>query len=321
MISVIIPVYNAEKWINKCLDSLINQTMFQDMELIIIDDGSVDNCGKVIDEYALKYQNIRCKHIQNGGVSNARNTGLDMCNGEFVTFVDADDYFDDCFIENLFNAMDDGCDITCSGFIAEYPTKNVVSCPIEARCLDKNKTIYEFLIADQLEPNVTDKLFRTNLIGNKRFDATIAIAEDKYFLFQCLKEVRKIKLIPVANYHYVMNDDSACRNGFAEKKFHSIKVADLICDDIKEYYPEYYGLAKSMAIDVRCRICGDIFYNQSQEVFSKEYKKIYAEIRSYSIAKKAKYSSKKHLLAFIAAKIHPGLYCFLKNDMKLQYKR
>lgn len=320
MVSVIVPVYNAEKWISKCLDSLVSQTVFEQMEIVIIDDGSMDRSGVIIDNYVQKYGNVICRHIKNGGVSKARNVGLDICGGEYVAFVDADDYFDSNFIENLLVAMDSQFDITCSGFIAEYQRKSVRRCSNEECVLDNKEAMREFLLAGKLEPNIWDKLFRKSIIGEKRFDTSIAIAEDKLFLFNCLKEVRAIRLIAEANYHYVMNDESACRKEFSEKNFHSIQVADYICDVIRLDYPQLYDLAQSMAIDVKCRVYGDMYRNEAQIKYPEEYTKLKREIREFSITTKLKNSNKKHTVALIAAKVSPVLYNFLKHDLRLQYE-
>ncbi len=320
MISVIIPVYNSEEWLKKCIESIISQTLFQDMEIILIDDGSTDDSGIIIDQYVSMYSNIHCKHIQNGGVSYARNTGLDLCQGDFISFVDADDYIDEYYIENMYRAMDKGIDITCSSFIAEYPSKSVIKCLKEEKVLDNKQAIYEFLMGDQIDPNVTDKLFRREIIGNKRFDTSIAIAEDKYFLFSCIKEANRIKLLSVSNYHYTINDNSACRKSFSEKQLHGLKVADSICNEIKKYYPEYYELAQSMAIDVKCRIYGEMYRFNAQKKYISEYKKLKSEIRRFSILVKIRNSNKKHVLALLAAKISPALYVYLKHDMKFQYE-
>ena len=93
VISVIVPIYNTEKYLAKCLDSLINQT-FQSLEIILIDDGSIDNSGKICDEYALNDDRIKVIHKENGGVSSARNAGLDLATGSYIAFVDPDDYID-----------------------------------------------------------------------------------------------------------------------------------------------------------------------------------------------------------------------------------
>lgn len=320
IITVIVPVYNAEKWLNKCIDSLIRQTLFCKTKIILIDDGSTDDSSRIIDEYSKKYKNINSLHIANGGVSNARNLGLDICNSEYVTFVDADDYFDPEFIENLFNVMDSECDISCSGFIAEYPDKSVQRCADREYSFNNKEAFHQFLMGGVLDPNVTDKLFRRSVIGTERFNKDIAIAEDKFFLFHCLKKARKVKLLPLANYHYLMNDSSACRKEFSPKKFHPIYVDDQICKEIKLIYPEYLELSESMAIDVKCRVYGELYTTKSFFDFKKEYLTLKTGIRDFKITKKYHYSNKKHFLAFLAARIHPALYCFLKNDMKLQYK-
>lgn len=191
MISIIVPIYNAEKWLGKCLESLINQTIFNKLELVLVDDGSNDKSGLIIDEYAKKYTNIICTHTSNQGVSNARNVGLDLCHGEYITFVDADDYFDSCFIENLLNAMDKDCDIVCGGFVAEYSNKSITKCPSKEFCFDSKTAYYQFILGQEFDPHVTDKLFKREVIGEERFDSSIAIAEDRLFLFSMFKKSKK----------------------------------------------------------------------------------------------------------------------------------
>lgn len=320
MISVIIPVYNAEKWIKKCLDSLIYQTMFEELELVLINDGSTDQSEGIIEYYANNYSNIIYKSVKNGGVSNARNIGIDMCSGEFITFVDADDYFDSEFVENMYNALTAECDISCSGFVAEYPNKSIKrSCNTE-QVLNNREAMEAFLIGGDLEPNVVDKLFRREIIGNIKFDVNIKIAEDKYFLFQCLKKVRNIRLIPEANYHYLMNDSSACRSEFSKKNFDSVIISERIVKEIIEEYPYLSELAESMVIDVKCRVYASMYVYNAIYDYKKEYISYKSDIKKFRLRNKLKYSNKKHLIAFIAMKMHPELYCFLKNKLKLQYK-
>ncbi len=109
-ISVIIPVYNAEKFLHKCLDSVLNQT-FKDYEIILVNDGSKDNSGAICDEYAEKYDFIRAFHKENGGASSARNYGMKLAQGEYINFVDADDWMELDMYEKLVNAAGDGVDL------------------------------------------------------------------------------------------------------------------------------------------------------------------------------------------------------------------
>lgn len=104
LISVIVPVYKVEKYINQCIDSIINQT-YTNLEIILVDDGSPDNCGIICDKYAKKDRRIKVIHKENAGVSSARNVGLDNSNGEFITFVDADDYVSNIYCEELLKTL------------------------------------------------------------------------------------------------------------------------------------------------------------------------------------------------------------------------
>lgn len=320
LISVIVPVYNAERWINKCLDSLLAQTIINKIEIIVVDDGSTDESHNIIDEYENKYEMIKCIHIVNGGVSNARNVGLDNSKGNYITFVDADDYLDCDFIENMYNAADDTCDIVGSGFIAEYENNSVKKCVSTEYVFIGKQIIYQFLMAGVLETNITDKLFKKEVISGERFNDKIAIAEDKLFLFNCLKNAKQVKVIPFANYHYLMNDLSAFRKDFSINKFDSIIVSEYICEDIRKNYPEYLELAESMTIDVKCRVSCDMFYTKAYIKYKDEYLKMRKDIKKFSVKKKYRNSNKKHFGAFMCARIHPRLYCFMKNNMKLQYK-
>lgn len=104
LISVIVPVYKVEKYINKCVDSIINQT-YTNLEIILVDDGSPDNCGNICDEYAKKDNRIKVVHKENAGVSSARNIGLEKSSGKYITFIDADDYVEKNYCEELLNIL------------------------------------------------------------------------------------------------------------------------------------------------------------------------------------------------------------------------
>lgn len=319
-ITVIVPIYNAEKWLNRCLDSLVKQTIFKEIYVILIDDGSKDDSGKIADQYVEKYSNIICRHIVNGGVSNARNIGLEMSETSYVTFIDADDYVDANYLEDMINEMDVNTDIVCTGFIAEYENKGVKKVVNRTYSFNKKEAMKQFLVGNIIEPNVTDKLFRRTVIADIRFDSSFAIAEDKFFLFNCIKNVGNVKVIPIAEYHYFMNDNSACRQKITLKKFHSLEVAKRISTQVSEIYPDLYPLAESAMIDVACRVLAEIYRCRAKLEFSEQYEELRKLIKSYKILNKYKYSSKKHFLAFLILRVNPYFYCWLKNEFKFQYK-
>jgi glycosyltransferase involved in cell wall biosynthesis len=121
IVSIIVPVYNVEKYLAQCLDSLIMQTL-KNIEIILIDDGSTDNSGLICDEYAAQDSRIKVIHKKNGGASDTRNAGLKSMNGDFVSFVDGDDFVADDYIQTLYNLLiTNGGDIACIQFIHYYP--------------------------------------------------------------------------------------------------------------------------------------------------------------------------------------------------------
>ena len=104
LISIVVPIYKVEKYINKCIESILNQT-YKNLEIILVDDGSPDNCGKIADEYAKKDNRIKVIHKKNGGLSDARNAGIDIVKGKYIAFVDSDDYIEKEYIEIMYNAI------------------------------------------------------------------------------------------------------------------------------------------------------------------------------------------------------------------------
>lgn len=115
-ISIIVPVYKVEPYLGTCLESVLSQT-YQNLEIILVDDGSPDQCGTICDQYALKDNRIRVIHQENQGLSGARNTGIDLVTGEYITFIDSDDFIDICMIELMVEQLDDMTDIVACGTV------------------------------------------------------------------------------------------------------------------------------------------------------------------------------------------------------------
>ena len=119
-VSIIVPIYNVEKYIHKCIDSILSQT-FTDFELILVDDGSPDKCGEICEQYALKDNRIKVVHKENGGLSDARNAGIDVASGKYIYFIDSDDWISPNSIISLLNfAEDNQCEIVQGGFYYAY---------------------------------------------------------------------------------------------------------------------------------------------------------------------------------------------------------
>ena len=199
-ISVIVPVYNSEKYLHRCIDSILAQT-FIDFELLLVNDGSKDNSGKICNEYAAKDSRVRVFHKQNGGVSSARNLGLNNAKGEWVTFVDSDDWVKPDYLYSMVCQSD--ADMVMSSFeIIDEVEKWDNS--IENRIFNKNeiKQFIERYIYTVTLCSPWCKLFNRLLIGDVRFNENIAFTEDTIFVIEYLCKVRNVRVVENYGYQY-----------------------------------------------------------------------------------------------------------------------
>jgi len=315
-ITVIIPVYNAEKHLPRVIDSIIKQTIFNELEVLFINDGSTDNTLKILNK--VKNSNIKVTTKENGGVSSARNIGIEKTKTEFICFIDADDYIEDDYFETLLKNSE--YDLVVNGYIAEYPNKKVPNkLNNDLKINDNNQIIYNYLKGN-INPNSWGKLFKKSIIGEIRFNENLSHSEDRLFVFEYLKKCKSAYIKSNLKYHYIIHNESSMRKKFNKKMLNSLDVMEKISEDVKKEYFELYDYAKSSEIDSKCRVLSELYYFKVQKSYKELVKKIKYDINHYSILQKKKYSSKKHFFAFLSIRISPYLYNFLKNNLKLQYK-
>lgn len=205
-ISVIVPVYNAEKWLRRCIDSILAQT-FTDFEVLLVDDGSTDGSGAICDEYATQDQRVRVFHKPNGGVSSARNLGLDNAHGDRVTFCDADDWVDRDWLENLVNDNTDECDLISCGFhtYKKDGSKRDI-------CMDEfsgsNRDYLDVISIGEMFGSLCNKLFKKSIIDeyNLRLDVLIKFREDEEFVLRYITHCSQCRIVSKALYHYYVPD-------------------------------------------------------------------------------------------------------------------
>lgn len=208
VISIIVPVYNAEKYIRKCVNSILTQT-FVDFEVLLIDDGSVDDSGRICDEYSLKDKRVKVFHKINGGVSSARNLGLDNCRGRWVSFIDADDYISPDFFDcDYSNAVD----VIQKSYSIIYEDENlIVQKPVRSNIIKSRKEFLFFYVRNRTNA-LWDKIIRRDLIGNRRFDTTVKVGEDFLFFLSLIKDVTKYSFNDLGCYFYNIRSGSAMDN-------------------------------------------------------------------------------------------------------------
>lgn len=248
LISVIVPIYNGEKYIEECLESIINQT-YKNLQIILIDDGSKDKSGKICDEYAKKDKRIEVIHKENAGVSAARNTGLDNARGEWITFIDADDSVEKDFCKNLMQNETNDVDCIMCGYSRLINDKKI---EIESIGFsNKFEDSRKYLICS-LNPQTGVgfshmKIIRMSAIGNIRFNDNLKVAEDALFNIQLSENIRKIIFVDEKLYNYRLNTNSTVKkydDKYTEKylkameecgRYIRIKYSN-DCEIIQNYY-------------------------------------------------------------------------------------
>ncbi len=219
-ISVIIPVYNVESYLEQCIDSVLNQT-YPHFELILVNDGSKDNSGKICDCYAAKDARIKVIHKDNSGVSDSRNQALSLAKGDYICFVDSDDWVNDTYLSDMVNASDKETDLVVSGFIVERTdNQDVFTYPTRSFPCSDAPSLYA-LIQSRLMYGPCCKLFRTDIIRKYHiaFPTGIHFGEDRLFNADFLKHTKHIRTIASAHYHYRTVADNTLSSSFYPNKY------------------------------------------------------------------------------------------------------
>ena len=226
-VSVIVPVYNTEKYLSRCIDSILAQT-FEDFELILVDDGSSDNSGRICDEYAQKDKRIKAIHKENGGVSSARNKGLDIAKGYWITFVDSDDWVDVdyllCFLQHEADLSICGYKQTIS-FIGNHKPKDGLFYKKEI------PIIYNSEFHKMYCRGILSKCFKNSIIKKKhiRFNNKLRIGEDTLFTIQYLSWCQSVRFISEYGYNYACDYyDSKYKMTVVEYKDHIVPLNDAV---------------------------------------------------------------------------------------------
>lgn len=266
-ISVIVPVYNVEKYLNRCIDSILNQT-FEDFELILVDDGSTDKSLKICDEYKIKDGRIKVIHKKNGGVSSARNTGIDKATGEYITFVDSDDYISNDTLNILLDSNYQDSDLVISSLeMKSYDGKRTVY-DMNEKIYATNTGILEEYISWEF-PQICfcgpcAKRYNREIIKkmNIKFREDMALGEDTYFNLQYLMNCKKIASTDRITYFYIRDNAESLFSKFQSTTYEQTKIVHeytlecakkLYCSDrviekeIKNYISILFGnLIKSI---------------------------------------------------------------------------
>lgn len=289
LISVIVPIYKVEKYLCRCVDSILNQT-FTDFELILVDDGSPDNCGRICDEYAEKDNRIHVIHKKNGGLSDARNAGLNYATGQYIIFVDSDDFIESDLLEKAYNAITKGYDIVSYGF-------NVIGVDGNISAKTHSEAGKEFRFEKQTEYinfilkifmncgvgwEACSRIYRRDIIEKYelRFEDNRRIfAEDMYFNLCYIVHTRTMYAMKDCLYNYARRDDSIMGQDIKKSNLNRFnELAKAVLEHYKkypdlDYLCEHFSAIYFMIMyhEMKVYYKKDIFtYNEYGDLFNRE---------------------------------------------------
>lgn len=318
VISVIVPVYNSGLYLEKSIKSLIKQTIFEQLDVIIIDDGSTDNSLSILQEYASKYNNIKVFHQENAGVSVARNKGIQEAEGEYIAFFDSDDIVEPCHYENLLNIIQSGnYDVGIANYkmvFSDGYIKNRKKRKIK-EWNSSEKVVIDFLKGDLICNNPIDKIFTRQAIQNIWFPEGFAVGEDMFFLYEVLKKSKAVKLDSYkSTYHYIFRDQSAMKSPLKDIHLDGIRLSHRMWKNEKKVEVKKY--AEANYIHEICKYMNRLF--SSKSVCSSEYTdEIIKDLKTYSLLKAIRFMNMKHFVAFFLMKISPRIYSKIYQILRM----
>lgn len=320
IVSIILPVYNAEQYIAECVDSVIKQS-YSNWELIIIDDGSTDNTEKEINSFLQEDSRIKYYRIQNSGVSNARNYGLDKTSGKWIFFLDADDYLDEnCLQKSISVSTTYNADIVVMSHYELDDLKN--KCKKnnkfeQTELLNKDEIMQNFLMTNKIGWEIWGKLFRRDLLKKLYFNKSLRIGEDAVFLVSVLKRSSTLVLLKEYGYYYRLNTSSVMAQNFSDKNFDTIAAISKIYEEVEEMYSFEADAFKLKYYIWFLRNFNYKVTENERSRFNKDIYEIKNEIGKEEIKKAYNMLSKKYFAEYMCIKYFYTVYVpFIKKFCK-----
>lgn len=319
-ISVIVPVYNIDQYLDRCVSSIISQSCFEQLEVILVNDGSTDKSPDKCQEYAKKYSNIVVINKDNGGVSSARNAGISAAHGQYIAFVDGDDYVATDFFQEMLDAIIySQSDLVIFDYYVVYnrDSKKAYRGEIQENYFTSDGAMREFLKGGAIGINLFDKLYVTRIVKQIAFDPSIRIGEDLYFIFQYLQKIEKCYGVYKPGYYYVQREGSAMKSQFAEKNFDAIIVAERIMLWAKKNHLEYMELAEAHYIHVAYKTVERALKSRDYAAYKEQIDDLYCKIKHYRLRQAYNNLSRKQFVGFLLMKLSPKAYILVCKVMKI----
>lgn len=316
MISVIVPVYNASKYLERCVNSILVQS-FRDIEIILVNDGSTDNSLDIC--YELSKRDFRIKVIDqnNSGVSATRNKGFSESIGEYIIYIDADDMLENDMLQILYNNINEyNADMAMCGVKIIDEQNNLIryeNNTNECVKLGQKEAIERFLLAQNFNIGVWTKLYRRKVVENIEFVENKRVNEDKYYIFQSLLNTDYIVYNDVPKYIYVQNQDSVTHQTFSERWFDTIFFAEKIYQDIQYNFPEFEKQARYNYIFTLYCLISLMNNCNSIEQYNIQYKRFVKSIKEFKIIDIKEFFSPKIYYSILILRLNERLYRIMKR--------
>lgn len=314
LVSVIVPIYNTEKYLNRCIESIVGQT-YCNLEILLIDDGSTDNCPRICDTWAEKDCRIKVVHQTNAGQSSARNVGLDIARGEYILFVDSDDYISEDHINCLhdlvamLNVDIAACELLCiddEGQIFNAPYNDG-----EIEVLDTASALSELLEGKLLSHGPMAKLYDRKLFAHVRYPVG-KIYEDMGTTYRTVLMCNKVAVLRQASYYYVYRYNSTLHCKFTAKEMDALQMEDMMREDILKHYPHLEEKVNCHSFAIYTNLLEKIDKRKNRECYTEIQKRI-AQLRSKVIFNNRSARIKHRIFAMIACLGTDMLYAFIKG--------
>ena len=241
LISVIVPIYKVEAYLDRCVQSIVDQT-YKNLEIILVDDGSPDRCPEMCDIWAKKDTRIRVIHKRNGGQSDARNVGIDTAKGSYIAFVDSDDWIDSCFIEYLYNGIQQtGADVCACAFRITYPDSPDTAStppPFCVKSYSAEEALATLIKGHTFCAVVWNKLYSAKLLNGIRFELGKYI-DDEFFSYRVLGKARHTAFVPVELHNYLQRSGSLM-SAFSIRRLEALDAYLERIAYFKEHFPKLY---------------------------------------------------------------------------------
>lgn len=317
LISVIVPVYNVEKYLDDCIESIVNQT-YSNLEIILVDDGSPDNCPRMCDEWAKKDSRIKVIHKQNGGQGEARNVAVEFANGDYIGYVDSDDIIAPDMYEKLLGLIkgNNAEAVQCAmQMFFENNSINVDNSKVEVKILNPVQAV-ELSIKDKITSTCPSTLLVKEIAKKVLFDTGV-INEDVMWMYRICKFSNKTVLTTEKLYFYRQRQGSTMNSKYSEKRFDALNAELNKATAVKMDFPELYNVAIGNYL-------GNCFYHYQMLCrlekcyeYDKYKKEIFDRFCKGDFKSAFKAAGLKSKIWYLLFRMMPNLTCFIRNSLKI----